>query len=422
MWKIANVQNSTHPQGQVWVSDGRSINFVRGPEGTRYRVWCSNYGNILISDIGHQSGGPHYWALEINGQKYWYDGEGAINLSFRTDGTFTASGDGNHIDGKLNLSPVVSDTHLKLFNQMMQDKLVPYQKIPDEPGKTTEQIRELGEKFFPNSPFSFELAMAVYDWTTASFFRIDLFNFFVYTKVQAQPIDATSIANLIWTANWPPYTPQDKYFMMSLMMQPADSLGNVQEQLKAQALQLINYNHAETCILQQALMNLPRVSVVDKPILYHGGPDISNMSKDQIPAQFQQLPGNAGPINQPLGLPFDQALTTLLSPGHVITTKGFWAFTDSMQDAMHYSNGIVVEVFPPDDAEYWPSTAYITPLSDGPEKTEYLFAPGASFECLSQKWKYEGDKKILILAVQLQGISLEVRDSLPAEPVMTSAV
>jgi hypothetical protein len=419
MWEIASIENSSDPKCDIWISDGRSINYRRGGKGSRYRVWCSNHGNIFITDIGHQSGGPHHWALDLNGQTYWYDGDGSINITFQANGAFIASGDGNHINGKLNPSPAISDAHLMLFREMIERKLVPYQKIPDEPGKTTEQIRALGKKFFGHSRFSFEMAMAVYDWTTANFFRLDLFNFFAYTQVEDQPIDSTSIASLIWTANWPPYTPHDKYFMNSLMMTPADSLQNVQEQLKTHAPQLIQYNQAETDILQQALMNLPRVLVASKPILYHGGPDISNMSKDQISAQFQQLPGNAGPVNKPLGLPFDQALTTLLSPGSTITTKGFWAFTDSMQDAMHYSNGIVVEVFPPNDAEYWPAMAYITPLSDGPEKTEYLFASGVSFECLSQKWKHEGDKKILVLAVQLQNKPLELKETSPAELIMT---
>lgn len=402
MWRIESIENLTKPKGQAWVSDGRPINARRGPAGNSYKLWCSNYGYLTINDIGQQDGGPRHWALDIEGQRFWYDGEGALNFTFRSDRTFSVIGNENQIDGHLTPSPVVSNKSLSLFKEMMEKKLIPYQKIPDDPGKTLQELEELGKQFFPTTAYSFELAMAIYDWTTACFFRIDLFTYFVYTKMEGLPIDQDSIANLIWSANWLPYTAHNQYFMMSLMMKPADSLEDVQIQLAKQAPNLIKYNQAEEEIITQAVMNLPRVLVAEKPVLYHGGPDISTMTTNQFSAQFQQLPLNVGPVGTPLQFNFEEALKTILRPGNIITKKGFWSFSDSLKDAIHYSNKIIVKVLPPQNSEYWPGTAYITPLSDGPEKTEYLFVPGTSFLVYSHDWIEEEGKSLFLLTLILQ--------------------
>ncbi len=401
MWRIESIENLTTPKGQAWVSDGRPINALRGPAGNSYKLWCSNYGYLMIDDIGYQSEGPKPYVLNIEGQKYWYDGEGALNFTFRSDGTFSIIGNGNQIHGSMTSSPAVSDKSLTLFREMVEKKIIPYQKIPDDPGKTIEELQELGKQFFPTVDYSLELAMAVYDWTTACFFRIDLFSYFVYTKVEGLPIDQKSIADLIWSANWLPYTAHNQYFMMSLMMKPADSLESVQTQLAEHAPKLIEYNQAEEELITQAVMNLPRALVAEKPTLYHGGPDISNMSKDEFCAQFQELPANIGPVGRPLTLNFNESLTSILRPQNIITKKGFWSFTDSMKDAIHYSNGILVKVIPPENSEYWPTAAYLTPLSDGPEKTEYLFVPGTSFKVYSHDWIEEEGKNLFLLTLIL---------------------
>ncbi len=401
MWRIESIENLTLSKGQAWVSDGRPINVRRGPAGNSYKLWCSNYGYIKIVDVGHQPGGPHHSALDIQGQRFWYDGEGALNFTFRSDRSFEVIGNGNRINGNMVPNPTISNSNLVLFQEMMDQKLIPYQKIPNEPGKTPEELRKLGKHFFPTVEYSFELAMAIYDWTTACFFRMNLFSFFVYTKVDGRPIDRYSIAQLIWSANWLPYTAHNQYFMMSLKMKPADSLEDVKKQLVEHAPALMKYNQAEEEILTQAVMNLPRVLVAEVPVLYHGGPDISNLSKDQFCVQFEQLPGNQGPLSAPLELNFEEALISILRPKSIITKKGFWAFTDSMKDAIHYSNGIVVKVLPPENSEYWPNTAHITPLSDDPEKTEYLFVPGTCFKVYSHESIEQEGKKLLLLTLIL---------------------
>ena len=89
----------------------------------------------------------------------------------------------------------------------MDLKLVPYQNIPDAPGKTDAEIERLGQLFFPFTEHNKQLAFSVYDWTSASFMRIVMFRFFVYTGIEGDPLDLDTIANVIWSSDWPPFTP-----------------------------------------------------------------------------------------------------------------------------------------------------------------------------------------------------------------------
>ena len=77
---------------------------------------------------------------------------------------------------------------------MIEQKYVRYQDIPDAPGKTVEEIRALGLRLFPFSPFSFQLVICVYDRTNASFTRmvfLKIFEYSVYTGAKGLfiPID-----------------------------------------------------------------------------------------------------------------------------------------------------------------------------------------------------------------------------------------
>lgn len=136
---------------------------------------------------------------------------------------------------------------------------MPYQNIPDAPGKTVEEITALGQRLFPFTPHSFQLAMCVYDWTTASFTRMVFLKIFEYTGVgQAPfPIDQRSIAQLIWASAWKPYKPSDAdfmhSFMHSFMMAPAASLQAAETQLAAVAPELHRFSAAENRLLFAAL-------------------------------------------------------------------------------------------------------------------------------------------------------------------------
>lgn len=379
MWGINNIVNHTSPTQDIAFSDGESINAVRGPEGASFRLIVNGLGFIDFTDTGHQPGGPHYWQLVIDEHIYWYDGQGAIDLTVEADGEYIITGDGNQFTGQLHPFPEVSTADIVSFDWMMSNKYIPYQNIPDEPGKTTEQIKALGRQYFPYSPYSFELAMSVYDWTTADFTRIDFMRIFTYTGVHDHPLDMNNIANGIWTANWPPYTPQNADYMNSFMMVPANSLSQVQIQLNKKAPSLsINNNH-ESNIIMAALNSMPRTSCQAIPKLYSGQVAISNLGMDYFGSYFDELPANSDPSLPPLKIDLDEAIDTFMAIGKTITLKSFMSFTDTFEDAQHYSNGIVIIVSPPEGATTWKQSTYITPLSDGPDKTEYLFQPSTQF-------------------------------------------
>lgn len=75
------------------------------------------------------------------------------------------------VSGKLKPLPSVRAADAAFIDTMIEGRYVPYPKIPDAPGKSMEEIETLGRRLFPFTPFSFQLAMCVYDWTTASFTR-----------------------------------------------------------------------------------------------------------------------------------------------------------------------------------------------------------------------------------------------------------
>jgi hypothetical protein len=361
------------------MTDGLPIDSRRGGAGNCFRLVVSQKGFLDIVDMGHQPGGPHYWQLNLNGLTYWYDGDGSITLTINNDGTFNAKGDGNDISGHLLLLPQISDTDVALFREMLARKIVPYQNIPDAPGKPEEEIRNLGQQFFPYTENSFELAMSIYDWTTADFARIVFFKIFVYTRVEGNPLDKASIANAIWTSSWSPYTPDNADYMNSFMMTPAHNLDEVVAQLNEVAPQLYQYNQAENNILTTAFLSMPRTSTLAKPHLYSGQVDISNLGTEHFATEFLEFPGNAGPVSNPLQMPLQEALSSFIQVGKTITTKMVWSFTDSIEDAMHYQNGILLIANPPEGAVLWDCANYVTPLSDDPNKTEYTFPPNTQF-------------------------------------------
>lgn len=403
MWAVDNIINNTSPQQAVAFSDGQPTNTVRGPEGASFRLIVNGNGFLDFTDTGHQPGGPHYWQLIINGNIYWYDGQGSITVTLDDGGKYSVTGDGNSFSGTLEPLPDIDATDVSNFDWMVQNKYIPYQNIPDEPGKTTEELKALGLQYFPFTPYSFELAMSVYDWTTADFTRIDFMRLFTYTGVANDPLDMDSIANGIWTANWPPYTPQDKDYMNSFMMVPADSLADVQTQLQAKAPTLQTMNVSESNIIVAAIRSMPKTSVISKPKLYSGQVAISNLGTSHFATYFQELPANHDSSLPPLEMDLNTALSTFLAVGNTITLKSFLSFTDSFEDAEHYSNGIIIIVSPPDEAVIWEQTTYITPLSDGPDKTEYLFQPNTQFIVQDIQTVSSGSKNYTQISVQVSG-------------------
>lgn len=67
------------------------------------------------------------------------------------------------VSGRLKPLPDVFAEDATFIDDMIAQKYVPSQNIPDAPGKTVEEIKALGQRLFPFSPYSLQLAMCVYD-------------------------------------------------------------------------------------------------------------------------------------------------------------------------------------------------------------------------------------------------------------------
>lgn len=407
MWQLQTISNPTG--APLWCSDGLPITTLRGGSGSSSRLIVGGAGFLDVTDF--QNGfptGPVMDFVNFNGQTFDYtpNPSALFNLTLPGDGSFQveAVSDGTTHSGLLKPLPNVSADDVNYFDQMIAAKEVPYQGIPDAPGKTTAQIEALGARLFPFSPHSFELAMAIYDWTTADFTRLVLMRIFAYTGLgqPPYPLDLASIATAIWESNWGTYNPQNADYMRSFLMQPASSEADVQTQLNNVATQLQQFVEVENRLLAAAFQAMPRTAVTAKPQLFSGQMDIYQLGMEHFGIEFLECPLNAGPAGTPLTIPFDQVVTSYAAPGRTITTKMVWSFGDSMSEAMTYQNGIVLVVNPPANAWVWDAAAYVTPLSDDPTKIEYTFAPGTSFLVQSVEPTEVNGKAVTVITMQVQ--------------------
>ncbi|EMD36820.1 hypothetical protein CERSUDRAFT_114726 [Gelatoporia subvermispora B] len=412
MWQITAVTNVA--ASRLWFSDGLPMEQSRGGSDTSCRLIVDNQGFLDITEIDTDD----QVVLDFNGVPIPVTlphGTGStvnICLTLPGDGSFLAAFvttmlprdvSSGSVSGELKPLPTVSASDVEFFDQMMVQKYIPYQNIPDAPGKTVEELKALGKQLFPFSPHSFQLAMAVYDWTTASFTRLVFMKIFEYTSIPQTPfpLDQASIAQMIWESDWGSYKPSDPDYMHSFMMTPAATAADVQTQLAAVGTHLHELSAVENRLLAAAWQALPRTPLVATPRLFSGQVDVYQLGLDRFGVEFLQCPLNAGPVGAALVMAFASALEAYVAPGHVVTTKMVWSFTDSCADAMHYENGILLVANPPaDDAWVWEAAAHITPLSDDPAKTEYTFAPGTEFLVQSVDQATVGGKQVVVINIQ----------------------
>ncbi|KAI1820366.1 hypothetical protein F4861DRAFT_542998 [Xylaria intraflava] len=411
MWYLSRVTSIS----DVWFSDGKPVFDPRGGDGASYRLIVDKYGFLDLTEIPTP---PSLFLLDANGVVLSgdYPGHGGIplqptglSLQVGDDGNFTlqiieAGGilpPTPIISGKLKPLPNITAAEAAFIDEMIKKKYIPYQNIPDAPGKTVEEIKALGRQFFPFSPHSFELAMSVYDWTTASFARLVFLKVFEYTSIPQQPfpLDENSIAGQIWNSSWKTYKPQNADYMNSFMMQPAYSLENVKEQLSRVGSELHKLSTIENKVQSAAALSMPRTSTFLHPQLFSGQVDIYQMGLDRFGIEFLECPLNSGPVGEELIIPFASVLSTYVSSGRTITTKMTWSFTDSVKDALHYSNGILLVANCPRGSAVWDTASYVTPLSDDPKKWEYLFAPGSQFEVQSVDTAVLDGKSVVVITL-----------------------
>jgi hypothetical protein len=228
----------------------------------------------------------------------------------------------------------------------------------------------------------------------------DMFRYRGLVVEGVTPIDYTSLARAIWTSNWGSYTAQNTDFMASLLMKPAWSQLEVELQLLNVRQHLKKAVEVEDRLLAAAMQSLPRTSILSKPQLFSGQIDMDHLDMENFGIEFTESPANNGPIQQPLEDSLQTALSTYLAEGKTVTTKVTWSFTDSLQDALHYSNGIVLVLNPSWESRVWETASYVTPLSNDPKKIEYTTAPGSRFLIQSvEEARYQG-RKLLVLTLQ----------------------
>ncbi|KAI0737530.1 hypothetical protein C8Q80DRAFT_309288 [Daedaleopsis nitida] len=404
-WVVTRIVNPATLD--VWFSDDKAVLDVkRGGTSTSYRLIAQTQGFLDITELelpvaaSDLAGSDPITVLDFNDRRMLWSVTNRIlhiTLTLPGDGTFAAtvtlpgSSDYWSVSGSFKPFPVVSAADAAYIDNMIAQKYVPYPNVPEEPGKTDSEIRELGRRFFPWSPHSYELAMCVYDWTTASFMRMVLFKIFQYTSVPhappPSPLDLSSISRMIWESNWDSYQPQNTAYMHSFMMHPASSQRDVDTQLARVFPELYRFSEVQNRLLSAAVHALPRTCTVARPYLFSGQVDIRQMGMSRFGAELREFPGNAGPVGRPLEIEFAAAVASFLKPGSVVTTKACWSFTDREADARHYSNGILLVAEPPDPDDsaslVWDAPGYVTELSNGAEKIEWVFPPGSRFRVLS---------------------------------------
>ncbi|KAI1749609.1 hypothetical protein F4782DRAFT_542087 [Xylaria castorea] len=419
MWSLRQVDCSF----KLWFSDGGLLSAVRSRTGVSYRLIVDQLGFLDLTEVPYLTQ-PH--AIVANDELLTVHPNPAnhfgcdpndlpMNLHLRIDddGGFALTyidpvveiGRNDRstvsISGTLKPLPRVCAADVAFIDTMIEGKYVPYPEIPDAPGKSMEEIEALGWRLFPFTPYSFQLAMCVYDWTTASFTRMVLLKIFEYTGIPPPPfpIDQDSIAAQIWASKWGQYNPQDPDYMHSFMMAPADSLDDVKTQLSRVATDLHKFSDAQNRLLSAAMQALPRTSIFQHPQLFSGQMDIYQLELSHFGIEFLECPLNDGPVGEELITIFADVLASYVAAGKTITTKMVWSFTDNVKDAMHYSNGILLVANMPGNSWVWEQAAYVTSLSDDPKKTEYTFPPGTRFEVQSVQDATVDDKKVVVITL-----------------------
>lgn len=108
MWGFGQISNSSD---QILMFDyavgadsnavGEELNSTRG----NAIIEIGSLGAMYFTDMGHQPGGPHYWAVDVQfgdtTKRWWYDGSGVLDVAISPGGLFLLSGQGQTISGSV---------------------------------------------------------------------------------------------------------------------------------------------------------------------------------------------------------------------------------------------------------------------------------------------------------------------------------
>ncbi|CAA6693546.1 MULTISPECIES: hypothetical protein [unclassified Lentimonas] len=386
MWSLSSF--SASGATQAYACDGLPLCNAARSTGL-LRIVVAPIGYLDIVATNHHEGGLIYTQLEIAGESMIFGVNDSFALSITEAGEFTLiSAHGNTLAGNVSALPALEGATINAFRSMMEPlKIIPYENPPGVHTKTTAEITALGNTYFPGSPYAFDLAMAIYDWTSSNFIRQDLFHQLQYTGVAGTPLDLDTMAGVIFGCNYPGYTHTDANFMHQFLMQPATSETDVYNQLLDVYEQIKPLAIAEMKVYSAGVLSLAPPTVADYPLLYRGAMSMSGGydTGDFAPSMFE-FPGNAGPTTDPLYQAFSEALEGCLKPGSIVTTKGPWSFSNNKAGAEVWQNGILITLSPPEGAKVWPGCANITEFSINPGTFEIDMPPPTRYRIEGFDW------------------------------------
>lgn len=407
MWTISNFDalNSI----QAYACDGKPIlNTGRDVSDGVCRIVVSPFGYIDFSLEDFHEGGLVYSKLTMNDQVATIGAETSINLSVSADAGFAVDINGAMFTGLLHPMPVLEGATIEAFREMMELKIVPYLDPPSGTQKTNAQLEALGTQYFAGNPYSFDYAMSLYDWTSSSFIRQDLFNQLQYTGMAGRPLDLSTMARVIYGCSYPGYSYKDANFMNQFMMVPATTEQGIYEQLLGVYERVKPLAIAEMKVYENAVLALAPPTTAEYPQLFRGAMSMSGgyNTGDFSPSMFE-FPGNDGPTSDPLYQAFDDALNGIFKPGSIITTKGPWSFSNDKAGAEVWQNGILITLNPPEGAESWPGCSNITEFSLNPDTFEIDMPPPTRYRIDSYEWITIKEKPVCHFTMTLLGYCVE---------------
>ncbi|MEM8867042.1 MAG: hypothetical protein AAGC73_02130 [Verrucomicrobiota bacterium] len=408
MWQITEFNFPGGDTTKSYCCDGFPIlNYERGEGFFRYIIPPLGYIDIRVAN--YHEGGLNYSKIDVNGREFIFGENDTFTLGVSELHGFTLdNGTGTNAMGLLKPLPILEGVTINNFRQMLTDKIVPFQDPPSGKPKTEADIQALADQYFPGNIYGFDMAMAIYDWTSASFIRQDLFHQLQYTGMTGDPLDLPTIARVIWGCDYPGYSHSDANFMNQFMMTPATSEQDVYKQLLSVYQTVKPLALAEMNVLKIALLHLDQPTVADYQQLYRGAMPMTGgyTTADFAPSMFE-YPGNAGPTTDPLIQSLEDALSGTLAPGKIITTKGPWSFSNDLNGAKVWQNGILITCNPPEGATVWPGCADITPFSLNPGTFEINVPAVTRYRIESYEWTTIKEKPVCHFTMTMLGYSVE---------------
>ena len=134
--------------------------------------------------------------------------------------------------------------------------------------------------------------------------------------------------------------------------------------------------------------------------LFSGQVDIYQLGLDHFGIEFLDRPLSKGLVGQPLIYAFADAIASYMSRGKTLTKKTVWSFTDAMEDALHYFNGILLVANHAGNSRVWDQAACVAEPSDNPKKTEYVFMPWFQFGVQSVDTARVDDKQVVVVTLR----------------------